>query len=106
MVTPSQLFPVWTDGVFAALISDKKVAVVSVKRLREAFYRRKADPGRQRARLIKEILRMAARLSGLRECSNAECALAASKSVSDLDQKSETYCRACAQLLFEGKIRV
>jgi predicted Zn-dependent protease len=105
-VTDVDLYTAKSDGVFAVLDSAKGVALVSVKRLREAFYRRPADAARQRARLVKELLRMAARVAGLRECTNPECALSASKSIPDLDQKTEAYCRPCAQRLFEGTIRV
>lgn len=104
--TDVDLFTANSDGVFAALISSKKVAVVSVRRLREAYYRRKADPVRQRARVVKELARMAARLRGAAECKNAECVLAASKSIPDLDAKAEMFCRNCSQLLFEGTIQV
>ncbi len=104
--TDVDLFTANSDGVFAALISSKKVAVVSVRRLREAYYRRKADPVRQRARGVKELARMAARLQGAAECKNAECVLAASKSIPDLDAKAEMFCRNCSQLLFEGTIQV
>lgn len=105
-VTDVDLFTAKTDGVFAALIAAKKSAVVSVRRLREAFYRRKADPNRQRARLVKEILRMAARLQGVSECADPTCVLAPSKSIPDLDAKEEKFCRACEQRLFEGRIRI
>jgi len=105
-VTDVDLFTANTDGVFAALISAKKCAVVSVRRLREAFYRRKADPNRQRTRLVKEILRMIGRMQGMVECSDPQCVLAPSKSIPDLDAKEEKFCRACEQRLFEGRIRI
>jgi len=108
-VTDADLFTAKTDGVYAALISAKGTAVVSVRRLREAYYRRKADPTRQRARLVKEILRMAGRLRGASECGKPDCVLAASKSLKslyDLDAKSESFCRACALRIFEGTMRV
>jgi len=105
-VTDVDLYTAKTDGVFGALISAKGLALVSLRRVREAFYRRPADLGKQRARLVKELLRMAGRLQGLPECSNPECALAPSKSALDIDTKAEVYCRACSQRLFEGKIQV
>ena len=105
-VTDADLFTAKTDGAYAALISSKGIAVVSVRRTREAHYRRKADPSAQRARLSKEVLRMIGRLKGLKICSDPKCVLAPSKSVPDVDSKVEMYCRPCAQLLFEGKIRV
>jgi len=105
-VTDADLFTAKTDGVYSALISSKGIAVVSVRRTREAFYRRKTDPVKQRTRLVKEILRMSARLRGNAECPKPVCVLAASKSIYDLDAKSESFCRACALRLFERTIQV
>jgi len=105
-VTDVDLFTAKSDGVYGVLDSRQKLAIVSVKRLREAFYRRPADPGRQRARLVKELLRMAGRLQGLKVCGNPQCVLAPSKSIADIDTKTEMFCRACSQRLFEGTIRV
>lgn len=105
-VTDADLFTAKTDGAYSALISAHGLAVVSVRRIREAYYRRKTDPVKQRARLVKEILRMAGRLRGNPECGKPDCVLAPSKSMYDLDAKSESFCRACALRLFEGTIRV
>jgi predicted Zn-dependent protease len=77
-----------------------------VRRLREAFYRRKADPVKQRSRLVKELLRMAGRLRSAPECTDPKCVLAASKMFADLDLKEERYCRQCSLRLFEGTIRI
>ena len=105
-VTDVDLFTAKTEGVIAALISSKHYAVISVRRLREAFYRRKADPNRQRSRLAKEVLRMAGRLAGLSECSDPACALAPSRTIPDIDAKEERYCRGCEQAFFEGTMRI
>ena len=103
-VTDVDLFTAKTDGVFAALLRGNGIGVISVRRLREAFYRRRAEPGKQRTRLVKEILRVAGRLQDASECSHPECVLAPSRSIPDLDSKSETYCRSCSQLLFQGRV--
>ena len=105
-VTDVDLYTAHTDGVMAALISKLNCALVSVRRQREAFYRRKANPVKQRARLVKELLRMGGRLRGMKECGDPECVLAASRSVHDLDTKEERYCRTCETQLFEGKLRI
>jgi archaemetzincin len=105
-VSDVDLFTAKTEGVVAALLSAKHCAVISVRRLREAFYRRKADPNRQRARLTKEILRMAGRLAGLSECSDPECVLAPSRTIPDIDAKEERFCRGCEQSFFEGTMRI
>ena len=105
-VTDVDLFTAKSDQVFAALNTHEKLAVVSVRRLREAFYRRPADPTKHRARLVKEIVRMTGRLAGARECGDPNCALSGSKNVIDIDLKEETFCRACSLKLFEGTIRL
>ena len=98
--------PLLLTGVFAALISAKQIAVISLRRLREDYYRRPADPGKQRSRVVKEILRMAGRLQGLKQCASPDCVLAPSKVIPDIDSKGEMYCRKCSQALFEGTIRI
>jgi len=105
-VTDADLFTERSDGVFAALLSAKRLAVVSVRRLREAFYRRKADPTKQRTRLVKELMRMAGRLKGVPGCTDLHCVLAPSKMFADLDLKDERLCRECSRRLFEGTIRI
>ncbi len=105
-VTDVDLFTANTDGVFAALISKAGLAVSSVRRLRESFYRRSADLNKQRSRLVKEMARMGARLRGAKECAQPACLLAASKHLADLDLKEEKFCRDCSLLLFEGTVRI
>ena len=105
-ITDADLYTAKTDGVFAALSRKSDTAVVSVKRLREAFYRRPADENKQRSRLIKEILRMFGRLNGLPQCPDPTCVMSISRGVPDLDTKREMYCRACASVLFEGRIQI
>jgi predicted Zn-dependent protease len=105
-ITDVDMFTEKTDGVIAALLSSKKLAVISVRRLREAFYRRKANPVKQRTRVVKELLRMIGRLRGLRECSDPKCVLASSRMIADIDMKDERYCRTCEQIMFEGTMRL
>ena len=105
-VTDVDLFTANTDGVFAALISRVGLAVSSVRRLRESFYRRSADLNKQRSRLVKEMARMGARLRGAKECTQPTCLLAASKHLADLDLKEEKFCRDCSLHLLEGTVRI
>ena len=105
-VTDVDLYTVNRDGVFGALLTSKRLALVSIRRLRESFYRRPADANKQRARLVKEIARMGARLLGAKECTDPQCVLASSRMLADIDLKEEKFCRACSQRLFEGTIRI
>ena len=105
-LTDVDLYTANTEGVFGALMPANHWALVSVRRLREAFYRRKADPIRQRARLSKEILRMTGRMAGLRACQDPKCALVPSGHLLDIDAKEERYCRICEQKFFEGRMQI
>lgn len=105
-VTDVDLYTARTDGVMAALISKLDCALVSVRRQRESFYKRKANPTKQRSRLVKELLRMAGRLRGMKECADPECVLSPSRSVHDLDTKEERFCRGCETQIFEGKLQL
>jgi predicted Zn-dependent protease len=105
-ITDVDLYTAQTEGVLGAVNATARTAVVSLRRLREVFYRRKADPGKQRTRLVKELLRMWARLQGLAECKDPLCAVSSSKRVTDVDAKGEQFCRACGQRLFQGTVRI
>lgn len=105
-ITDVDLFTANSDGVFTALLRKKGLGVVSLRRLREAFYRRNADPGKQRARLTKEIIRATARSIGMPECTTPQCVLSSSNMLADIDLKEEKFCRACSQRLFQGTVRL
>lgn len=96
-VTDVDLFTASTEGVFGRLDPAGRFGVVSVRRLKEAFWRRKADPKKQKARLQKELLRAAAVLRGLPACGDPACALSPTEALSDIDRKAERLCRNCAQ---------
>jgi len=105
-VTDADLYTSSSEAVFTALLPAKGLGVVSVRRLREAFYRRSADPNKQRARLTRELLRAIARLVGLPECKTPQCALAPSSMLADVDLKNDRPCRACLQRLFKGTVSI
>ena len=103
-VTDADLYTSSSEAAFTALLPGKGLGVVSVRRLREAFYRRSADPNRQRARLTKELLRAIARLLAMPECRTPQCALAPSAMLADIDLKDDRPCRACLQRWFKGTV--
>ncbi|HEX5044683.1 MAG TPA: archaemetzincin [Candidatus Polarisedimenticolaceae bacterium] len=105
-VTDVDLFAPQTEAVLADAAAPLKSALVSVRRLRESFYRRKADPQLQRARLAKEILRGIGRARGLPECNDPSCALSPTQTLHDVDRKAERLCASCLRRLTTGVVRV
>ena len=71
----------WLGGT----LTNWKTISLSIRRLREAFHRRPADPVKQRTRLVKELTRMAGRLEKAPECGDPKCVFASSKVLADLD---------------------
>jgi predicted Zn-dependent protease len=105
-VTDVDLFAPRVESVIADAAAPLRSALVSVRRLRESFYRRKPDRERQRARLTKEILRAVGRARGLPECPDPSCAMSPTQTVLDVDRKAERLCSACLRRLTTGVIRV
>jgi archaemetzincin len=105
-VTDVDLYKPQTDGVFGDIDAVAHVAVVSVRRLREAFYKRKADPVKARARLVKLGLYALGRARGLPDCREPGCALSATTSLTDIDMKPEKYCASCWRRMTTGAFRL
>ena len=105
-VTDVDLFTPTTDSVLGELDRAHGAALVSVRRLREAFYRRKADPAKQRARLVKQILRAIGLLRGAGDCRDPGCAMSVTQVVTDIDRKKERYCGPCWKRISTGAFRV
>jgi predicted Zn-dependent protease len=106
LVTDLDIFSPGTASVMQEADAPHRLAIVSVRRLREAFYRRKPDPAKQRARLVKEILQAIGKVQGLRDCGDPGCAMMPTQAVTDLDRKGEHYCPACWKRLSTGTMRI
>lgn len=105
-VTDVDLFTPNTDSVFGDLDPRRRAALLSVRRLREAFYRRKSDPAKQRSRLVKTLLHAAGRIRGASDCRDPRCAMAATLALADIDMKEEKYCAACWKRISSGSMRI
>jgi archaemetzincin len=105
-VTDVDLYKPQTEGVFGDIDAASRVAVVSLRRLREPFYKRRADSARARARLVKLALYAIGRVRGLPDCRDAACALTTTTALTDIDMKPEKYCAACWRRLTTGAYRI
>jgi archaemetzincin len=79
------------------------VAVVSMARLRPEFYGLPSDEELLRTRARKEALHEAGHLFGLVHCPDADCAMALSTGIRQLDRKQPSLCAGCAALASEGR---
>lgn len=102
LVTDVDMYTPDTEFVFSVAAPSSAAALVSVKRMREAFYRRKSDPDKQKARLAKEILRSACRLAGMPDCGDPRCGNATTRNLQDIDTKKVRVCAPCWRRLSTG----
>jgi predicted Zn-dependent protease len=105
-VTDVDLYKPQTDGVFGDIDAVSHTAILSVRRLREVFYKRKPDPAKARARLVKLALYALARARSVPDCNDRACVMAGAGSVADLDMKPEKYCASCWRRISTGAFRI
>ncbi|MDD5222414.1 MAG: archaemetzincin family Zn-dependent metalloprotease [bacterium] len=80
-----------------------RVAVISLQRLRQEFYRKPPDRKLFSDRVAKEAVHELGHLFGLQHCENPECVMFFSKSIADTDKKGKKLCSGCSQRINTGR---
>lgn len=78
-----------------------RAAVISLIRLREEFYGKKADEALFTRRALTEAIHELGHTFGLSHCNNPHCVMFFSNSLADTDRKGYKFCPRCEQLLNE-----
>lgn len=102
LVTDADLYAEGLDFAFGQADPSSRTAVISLARLREEFYGRRANRRRLEERAAKEALHELGHLFGLGHCSNPGCVMFSSNSLDDTDRKSADFCANCRRLLPAG----
>ena len=74
------------------------VALISITRLREKFYRRPENKALFELRVLKEAVHELGHTFGLKHCGN-DCIMQFSNCLADTDEKSAKYCQSCSEKL-------
>lgn len=77
------------------------VAVVSLCRLHQEFYRLPAQESLLRERTVKEALHELGHTFGLVHCSDSKCAMSLATHIELVDAKAEEYCARCGTKLVQ-----
>jgi archaemetzincin len=102
-VTEADLFIPMLTFVFGQAQLDGPVAVVSLARLRQEFYRLPPDRALLRERAAKEALHELGHTFGLVHCADRKCAMSLSSNITQVDAKRGAYCPGCKTLLGERR---
>lgn len=105
-VTDTDIFTEQRDFVFVFAEPVYHRAIVSTRRLKEAFWKRKSDPPRQQTRLVREIVGAVALAAGAPPCEIPDCAASPARGPLDIDRKTDRLCPNCERKVRGGSIRL
>lgn len=91
-VTEADLYVPTMNFVFGQADTEHHIAVISLARLGEEFYRHKPNLQRLQLRALKEAIHELGHTYGLNHCSNSHCVMFFSNSLQDTDAKSANFC--------------
>ncbi len=80
-------------------LASRRVAVISVTRLRQEYYGLPSDPALYLKRVRTEAVHELGHTYGLGHCINPHCVMFFSNTLADTDAKSATFCGACRAYL-------
>jgi archaemetzincin len=102
LVTDADLYAKGMNFVFGQADPASRTAVISLARLREEFYGRRANQRKLEERAAKEALHELGHLFGLGHCSNPGCVMFFSNRLEDTDRKPADFCPGCRRMLPSG----
>lgn len=94
-ITEYDLYKTSHRFIFGDADQQRRIAVVSLHRLRSEFYGEKADENVLFQRTLKECVHELGHALGLKHCYNARCAMYYSNSIFETDNKMSYFCEAC-----------
>jgi len=96
-VVDKDLFVPGLNFVFG--LASRRVAIVSLTRLRQEYYDLPPDPALLLMRVKTEAVHEMGHTYGLGHCINPRCVMFLSNTMADTDAKSATFCAACQAYL-------
>jgi len=94
-ITDVDLFTAGLNFIFGQAVIGGRECLISLARLRPSFYGQPDDAGLFQERVIKEAVHELGHTFGLSHCSDSQCVMMFSNSLSDTDRKSNVFCRSC-----------
>ncbi|MDQ2662506.1 MAG: archaemetzincin family Zn-dependent metalloprotease [Candidatus Eremiobacteraeota bacterium] len=95
VVTDFDLYKTSHRFIFGHADELRRIAVVSLHRLRAEYYGEDADDNVLFQRMLKEAVHEIGHALGLKHCYNARCAMYYSNSIFETDNKMSHFCETC-----------
>ena len=105
-VTDTDIFSGLKDFLYVIAEPEQRRALVSTRRIKEAFWKRKSDPPRQQTRLVKELIGAIALAHGAPPCENPTCPASSARGPLDIDQKGDRLCPNCERKVKGGALKL
>ena len=105
-VTDADIYSGLKDFLYVIAEPEQRRALVSVRRIKEAFWKRKSDPPRQQTRLVKELVGAIALAHGAAPCENPTCPTSSARGPLDIDQKGDRLCPNCERKVKGGALKL
>lgn len=102
-ITDVDLFVPELTFVFGEADIARKVALISLVRLRQEFYDLQEDIFLFKKRVITEAVHELGHTYGLRHCTNSNCVMFFSNTLGDTDRKGSTPCDTCKKAINNNK---
>jgi archaemetzincin len=99
LIIDNDLYAEGLNFVFGEAYPLKKIAMISLARLRQSFYGLKEDKNIFYERILKEAVHELGHLYRLKHCPNPNCVMHFSNTILDTDRKSYNFCPKCRKLL-------
>jgi archaemetzincin len=94
-ITDFDLYKTSHRYIFGDADEQRRIAVVSLHRLRGEFYGEEQDDNALFQRTLKEAVHELGHAVGLKHCYNARCAMYYSNSIFETDNKMSHFCETC-----------
>ncbi len=94
-VTEFDLYKTSHRYIFGDADEQRRLAVISLHRLRSEYYGEDADENTLFQRALKESVHELGHATGLKHCYNARCAMYYSNSIFETDNKMPHFCEVC-----------
>jgi archaemetzincin len=104
-IIDEDLYSPGLNFIFGIADPIRRVAIISITRLKPSFWGEPEDEDLYMERIKKEAVHEMGHLYGLPHCDNPLCVMFFSNTIGDTDRKSSDFCKSCKKLLKEKGLK-